>query len=201
MSGTLTEPSSIEADNRGGSFGPTAIAIVCAVVVTGLVFAGYAYLRKRHVQQTIASAESSAANVQKGPARAQIFIDDAVLKGGQTTVGGTIKNISGYSLSQLSVDLELHRRKNGATELRSVPVQPEQLEPQQEGRYSLTLSAQDYSSVKLASLKSGGRSLVYRGSPGQKRPPERLEGKTVFTRPAPHPGEFLNSPDDPARLR
>ena len=192
-------------DEPGRSIGLKLIAGICAVVVTAAVFSGYAYLRKRHAQQSFASATEALAssNAPKAPPKVHILVDDALLKSGQTIIGGLVKNISREKLSALSVELELRRRKDGAAELRSVPLDPPQLEPEKEGRYSLVLQAQDYGSVRLIGLKSSGDStlLSYTSSPGQRRPPDRLDPKTITgQRPSSGRGEFLNSPDNPARV-
>ncbi|HET6892251.1 MAG TPA: FxLYD domain-containing protein, partial [Pyrinomonadaceae bacterium] len=179
------------------------------LLVTAALVAGYAYLRRRHSQQVAAQAlqaqqERAAQNVPapKGPAKAHILVDDALLKGGQTIIGGTVKNTSNEKLSGVSVELVLRRRKDATVEQTSVPIEPADLEPNQEGRYSLKLPAQDYSAVRLVSLRSGDSNLLaYTSSPGQKRPPERIEPKVVIVpRSGSRSGEFLNSPDNPARV-
>ncbi len=140
----------------------------------------------------------------RGPAKAQVLVDDAFLKGDQTLLGGTVKNISSENLSSLSVDLELIRRKDGEAQRTSVLVQPTQLAPQEEGRYSLQVRSADYSSVKLVGLNSGAgsRALAFTSAPGQKRPPEKLESKTIIVnQPARSKGGFLNTPDTPGRVR
>lgn len=184
-------------------------AILAALLVTALLVAGYAYLRRRHSQQVAAQAqqaeqERAAQNpgAPKGPAKAHILVDDALLKGGQTIIGGTVKNTSNEKLNGLSVELVLRRRKDATVEQTSVPIQPADLEPNQEGRYSLKLPAQDYSAVRLVSLRSGDSNLLaYTSSPGQKRPPERIEPKVVIVpRSGSRGGEFLNTPDNPARV-
>jgi hypothetical protein len=98
--------------------------------------------------------------------------------------------------------MELKRRKDGVIEKKSVPVDPGLLESQQEGRYSLEIRAQDYSYARLVALKVGPNSspLPYTTAQGQKRPPERLEPKTVIVGKSGKSGEFLNSPDNPARV-
>ena len=179
-------------------------AAACAVLLTAVLFSGYAYFRKRHAQQSAAKqgeAQSLSA-LPKGPAKAHVFVDDALLQGAKTLIGGTVKNISSGILGGLSVELELQRRKDGSVEQKSLPIEPSQLEPDQEGRYSLKLNAQDYSSVRLTGLKSATDSpLVYRSSPGQKRPLERLQPKVVTQpRPPSRRDGFLNSADDPARV-
>ncbi len=187
------------------STGRKLVAVVCALAVTAIVFAGYTYLRKRSAQQRLAAiaAQAPPSEVPKGPAKVHILVDGALLKGGQTIIGGTVKNISGEKLSGLTVALELRRRKDGSLEQTSAEVEPRDLEPDQEGRYLLKLPAQQYISVRLTGLKGGADSalLVYTTGSGQKRPPERLEPKVVTVpRPAGRGGEFLNSPDNPARV-
>ena len=41
------------------------------------------------------------------------MVDDALLQGGKTIIGGTVKNTSGEKLEGLAVELELKRRKDG----------------------------------------------------------------------------------------
>jgi len=206
MKGTLLETSSGVTDSDSGSSrGLSLIAVICALVITGLVVSGYLYLRKRHARQTMLAAQSEQgpAVEPKGPPKAQILVDDAMMKGDQTLIGGTVRNISNESLSGLTVDLELIRRKDATTQKTSVPVQPSQLAPQEEGHYSLPLRSADYSSVKLVGLKGGtnSSSLAFSSAPGQRRNPEKIESKTiVVSRPSTTKGGFLNTPDKPGRV-
>ena len=207
MKATLIEsvgldPPPIE-ENR--SRGLTFIAVICALLITGLVFAGYAYLRKRHAQQTLAVTPAAKPDPTRvrGPAKAEIFVDEALIEGDQTNIGGTVKNISNESLTHLLVDLELKRRRDASTEKASVQVGPDELPPQQEGHYVLRLRSADYSSVRLVALRSGSDSavLAYTTLPGKKRPPERLEGRTIIvSKPRPSKDAFLNTPDNPVRV-
>jgi hypothetical protein len=124
-----------------------------------------------------------------------------MLEGDQTVIGGTVKNISSEGLSGLSLDLELKRRKDRSTQSTAVQVSPAQLAPQQEGHYSLRLRSADYSSARLVGLTANSVLLAYVTSPGKKRPPEKLEGKTIIvSRPGPAKGEFINTPDSPGRV-
>jgi len=187
------------------STGRKLVAIACAVTVTAIFFAGYTYLRKRTAQQRLAAAIQAppTSDTPKGPAQAHILVDDALLKGGQTIIGGSVRNISAEKLSGLTVALELRRRKDGSLEQTSAAVEPRDLEPDQEGRYLLKLPAQQYISVRLMGLKGGADSalLAYTTASGQKRPPERIEPKVVTVpRSGRRGGEFLNSPDSPARV-
>ena len=177
---------------------------IAAVLITALLLGGYAYFRKRHAEQT-ATAQGpvqSLTAIPRGPAKAHILVDEALMYGGKSLIGGTVKNISTQELSGLSVELELHRRKDASVEHMTLPLDPPRLQPEQEGRYSTKLAARDYSSVRLTGLKSGAdTTIVHTSAPGQKRPLERLEPKVVTVpRPRSSRGEFLNSPDNPARV-
>jgi hypothetical protein len=192
----------IERQSRRGIL----LGVVVALLLTGLFFGGYAVLRKRHQQKVIAAEEAQAPRVAelKGPPKAQILVDEALIKGDQTLVGGTVKNISSETLSNLGIDLELIRRKDGGTQKTAVQVEPAQLSPQQEGHYSLQLRSADYISVKLVGLKGGVNpaQVAFVAAPGQKRPFEKLEGKTIIVkRPASAgKGGFLNTPNTPGRV-
>ena len=183
---------------------PMVLAGISALLITALLFAGYTLLRKRHAEDSgLASLSNPAQPEARKPPKALVIVDEALLKDGKTTIGGVVKNTSAERLEGLSVELELKRRKDATTETQLVPLVPALLEPQQEGRYSVQLKAQDYSSALLVGLKSGSTlaALPYTTAPGQKRPPERLETKTIIVgRPASKGGEFLNSPDKPTRV-
>jgi hypothetical protein len=84
----------------------------------------------------------------------------------------------------------------------ALPVTPAQLQPEQEGSYSLKVSAQDFASIRLAGLKADPQSslIAYSSSQGKKRTPERLEPKTIVVKRAGKPGEFINTADNPGRI-
>ena len=182
------------------SAGPKLLGGLAALLITALVFAGYALLRKRHAGSLVSSQQ---ATTTSKPPQALIIIDEALLQGGKTTIGGVVRNTSSEKLEGLAVELELRRRKDAVIETRSIPLAPANLDSQQEGRYLLEVKAQDYSSARLVGLKAGPNSLPlpYATAQGQKRPLERLEGKTIIVgRPSGKGGEFLNSPESPARV-
>lgn len=191
-------------DEAKSSAGLKVLAAVSALVITALVFTGYTLLRKRHAEDSGSLALTSPSTTEAAkPPKALVIVDEALLQGGKTTLGGIVKNTSADKLEGLSVELELRRRKDGSLETRLVRLDPAQLDSQQEGRYSLELKAQDYSSARLVALKAGPSllPLPYATAQGQKRPPERIESKTIVVgRPAGKGGGFLNSPDNPARV-
>lgn len=205
MKGTLLDTNSLESSDEDSSRGRSVVGVISALVIVSLVGAGYLYLRKRHAQQTRV-AEHAAQTLDskpKGPPKLQVFVDDAMLEGDQTLIGGTVRNISNENLANVSVELELIRRKGEATEKRSIQVTPEQLGSQAEGHYSLSLRSADYGGVKLIGFKEGaaGTSLVFAAAPGQKRPAEKSETRTVIVkRPSTSNDGFINTPDNPSRV-
>ncbi|HEU4770436.1 MAG TPA: hypothetical protein VFS77_23920 [Pyrinomonadaceae bacterium] len=180
------------------------LGVVCAVAVTALLIAGYAYIRRYHAQRIL--AENTPPPVTdsgpKGPALAQVVVDEPMLEKGFTVIGGVVKNISGRELSGVSVVLELRRRKDGGLEEQALPVTPSALQPQQEGSYSLKAPAQDFASIRLIGLRVDPQStlIAYTSAQGKKRPPERFEPRTIVVKRSGKPGEFINSPDNPGRL-
>ena len=199
----ITDSENVNLVEAKQSATPKLIAALVAVIITAVGFLGYAYFKHRN--QQLARAEEPKpveSNVPKGPPKAHISVDDALLQGGQTVIGGTVKNTSGEKLIGLTVGLELRPRKGKDLEQTLVPVEPKELNPEEEGRYLLKLPAQQYSSVRLIGLNTGPDSalLAYTTSQGQKRPPERLQPKVIIQQRPGRGGEFLNSPENPARV-
>ena len=180
------------------------LAVVCAVAVTALLLVGYGYIRRYHAQKVL--ADNTPLHVvetgPKGPPLAHVVIDEPSLSKGMTTISGVVKNISKQELTNLSVVVELRRRKDARLEESVLPVTPAQLQPEQEGSYSVTMPAQNVASVRLVGLKADPQSalIAYSSSQGKKRTPERLEPRTVVVKRSGKPGEFLNSPDNPGRV-
>jgi hypothetical protein len=180
------------------------VGAVLALTITTAVFLGYTYLRNRHAQDTAAKLASQAVSEEpKGPPQALITIDDALLQGNKSVVAGTVRNISPQRIGPISVELELRHRKDATIEKKVITLDPAEIEPQQEARYSIELKIQDYASARVTGLRSGSTSslLVYSTAQGRKRPLERPESKTITVGKSPSKGgEFLNSPDNPARI-
>jgi hypothetical protein len=158
----INEPFQPEAGTAQGSSKRMLLAVVCAVAITALVLAGYGYIRKYHAQKVILNNMPPPV-LEKGPALAHVVIDEPTLERGSTTIGGVVKNISQQPLTGLSVVLELRRRKDGGLEQSVLPVSPAQLQPEQEGSYSIKVPAQDFASIRLAGLKADPQSslIVY----------------------------------------
>jgi hypothetical protein len=138
----------------------------------------------------------------------QIFENEPILKESQAVVGGTVRNISQGSLNNLSLELELKRRSDGSTETRSVSVEPSNLAPGEEGKYSLALPRQEFSGTQIKHLKSASRPafIAFKTAPGARRPrelPTEPPTRTVnVPRPTPRSTgeEFINTPDAPTRV-
>lgn len=186
------------------SVGPKLLAGLAALLVTALVFTGYALLRKRHAQSSGSLLLSSSGETvePQQPPKALVIVDEALLQGNKTIIGGTVRNTSKEKLEGVSVEMELKRRRDGVAETQIVALEPAQLEPEQEGRYALQLKVQDYGSARLVALKAGPNlePVAFATAPGMKRPPERLETKTITVGKPAKGGGFLNSPDNPARV-
>jgi hypothetical protein len=178
------------------------LAVVCAVAVTAILLSGYAFIRKYYAQQALANATPPPAEPSKGPALAHVVIDEPTLENKMTTIGGVVKNISGQQLSELSVTLELRRRKDGKTEQTVLQVTPGQLQPQQEGAYAAKFSIDDFASVRLAGVKANSQStmIAHSFSQGKRRSPERLQPQIISAKRSGKPGEFINTPDNPGRV-
>lgn len=185
------------------------VALICALAITAALFTGYIYLRRRHAENESARQQAQAppATTPTGPPLLQIYEDDAMLKGGKATISGTVVNISTETLKDIAVELELRRRSNAATEIRSVPLTPAELAPEGQGRYVLTVLTRDFSTTRLLRVKSSTRStdIPFKTAQGAQRPPEpppQTNRTIVVPRPTPRKGEeeFINTPDKPARV-
>lgn len=181
------------------------LGAVLALACTAGVFVGYTYLRNKHAQEAAATLAAQTITAEpKGPPQALITIDDAMARAGKTVLGGTVKNTSNQKLGPLTIELELKRRKDAGIDKRSITLEPSEIEPQQEARYSVELQTQEYSSARVVALKADGAAqpLPYATAQGRKRPLERTESKTITVdKRQPSKGdEFLNSADNPARI-
>ena len=180
------------------------LGVVCAVGVTAILLAGYGYIRKYHAQRVIENNTPPPVveTGPKGPALAHVVIDEPTIAKGVTTIGGVIKNISKQELTGVHILIELRRRKDGGLEESLLPVTPAQLQPDQEGVYSMKAPAQDFASIRLVGVKADPQEslIAYSSAQGKKRPPERLEPRTIVVKRAGRPGEFLNTPDNPSRV-
>ena len=182
-------------------------AIACALAVAAALLVGYRYLHTRQLERVRATQQAEQAAKIAAPPEAQIFEDEARLKGSEAVISGTIRNISDKKLEDLSLEMELKRRSATATERRKIEVDPADLAPGEEGRYSLSLRSSEWSGARVLTLNSAGRgdAIAFKSAVGARRTPERLpqgSPKIVVTPPrARQKGEeFINTPDTPVRI-
>jgi len=180
------------------------LGVVCAFAITAILFAGYGYMRRVHQRQVFENQQQPV-EVQtgpKGPPLAHVLIDEPTIDKGSTIVGGQLTNISERELRNVSIALELHRRKDGRTEQKLVPVEPNSLQPKEEGSYSLKLSSSEYGSIRFMGVRVNAESeaIAFTSAPGKKRALERIEPKVIVVKRPGKPGEFLNTPDNPTKV-
>lgn len=178
------------------------VGVLCALILTGGLFGGYMFLRKRHEQRVAAAAEAARTKALKP--RVEVFVDEPTMDGKKTLLGGTIHNISDETLRNLAVELELRRRVGGGLETKVIAPEQTELAPDTTARYSLELLVSDYVTSRLARIVAGDNraAVPFKARPGVPRPPlPAPSGKTVIVnRPAPRGDEFLNTPNNPGRV-
>lgn len=197
-----TEPIPLEEEERRHTR-RLLVGVLCAVVLTGSVFGGYLFLRKRHERQV--AAASAAENIKKAIPKVEVIVDDAMIEGKKSVLGGTIHNISGETLRNVAVELQLRKRSGGGLETRVVTPEATELAPDGRTRYSLEVAVQDYSSATFSKVLAGDTrtAIAFKAFPGAARPPmESPASKTlVVGRPAPPKGEeFLNTEKNPGKV-
>lgn len=183
------------------------IAILCAVAVTAGLLIGYTFLVRRNAERLRAQTATHDPVPKPSPSPlVQVFRDDAMIKGTEAVIGGTIQNISTETLTGLSVELELKRRKDGVSEVRVLSVEPRDLGPQQQGHYSLRVPSRDYRAAdvqRITTTRSPG-DVPFKRLEGAERPDEHLSTKeTIVVKPPPKSGkrpEFINTEDTPVTV-
>src|SRR5262249_51163728 len=123
------------------------VGILCALVLTGSVFGGYLFLRKRHERQVAAAAQE--ATKKAGP-KVEVAVDDAMIDGKKSVLGGELHNISGETLHNIAVELQLRKRSGSSVETRIVVAESSELPPDGRTRYRLEVAVQDYSSATFS---------------------------------------------------
>jgi hypothetical protein len=181
-------------------------AIVCAVFISFALFVVYLAARRFFSNRRIEKTNVSS-SVRVSPAEIQAFENEPVPKGSVAVISGTLRNISPEDLTGLSVEIELRRRDDGALEQIELPVEPRDLAASAEGRYATMIPARVYSGVRLSRIKSAARAtdITFKSAPGERRPlePPPSPKTIIVNRPSASRkkgDEFLNTPDNPARL-
>jgi hypothetical protein len=180
----------------------TRMPLWAAFVITLSALSG---CRQTSVEQTSVDAPASKpAQTRPAPTpEANIYVDEAMLARPYAIIGGAVENIGTQRLENLSVEIELRRRVDGSVERREVSVEPEDLEPGRQGKFSLKVLSEDWSGSRVVRLRSGSRQeqeVAFKPQPGAKRPPEKIKGNVVIVKtPAKksNNSDFINTPDTP----
>lgn len=178
-------------------------AIVSALVITGALLIGYGLIHK-HQLEKVNAAKQAKLEAQSPPAPiAQIFVNEAQLKGSQAIISGTVRNISQQNLDGLAVEIELKRRADNKSELRMLRLEPETLQPGEVGHYSLEVIAKEWSGIRITRLYSNtdNKDLAFTSEIGERRPLEHSSQSKPKIVIIPHPKSkndgFINTPDNP----
>ena len=178
--------------------------VLLALVLTVGLLGGYFYLRGRNERALSARRAEAEKAKAVGPPAAQIYQDEVRLAGGQAVVGGTVRNISGERLEGLSVEIELKSRAGDGREVREVALEPRDLAPNEEGKYSLQVVPKNWSGVRVARLLSSarGEEVAFKPELGARRPAEGRPSPKVIVEPRPRQkgDDFINTPDTPVRI-
>ena len=195
-----TQPIPIEEEEKRHSR-RLVVGLLCALLLTGAVFGGYLYLRKRHERQV--AAATVVENQKKAP-KVEVFVDEPTVNGKTTQVSGTLHNISTDPLHKVAVELLLRRRVGSGVETRAVTPDTTDIPPDGKVRYSVELPVQDYISVTFLRVIAGDNraEVAFKAVPGTPRPPvETPAAKSIIVnRPKSRGEEFLNTPNTPGRV-
>lgn len=176
-----------------------------ALLVTGAILGGYFYLRGRHATQVADAAAAEAKTKAALLPQVEVVVDDAMIKDKETVLGGTVHNISKEPLGAVGVKLELHHRSGGVVETKTLPLDQPDLAPDGKGRYVISFAASEYSTARVVAIVVGSdhTSVPFKTLQGAQRPTEPPPvGKTIMVKPPPRRGEeFINTPDNPGRIR
>jgi len=178
------------------------IGFLCAVVLTGAVLGGYMWLRKRHELQVAAATE---AEVKRKAPKVEVFVDDALVNGKTTTLGGTVHNISNETLQNIAVELQLRRRVGSGMDTRVVAPETIDLAPDAQAHYSIQVATDDYISATFSRVVGGAdrAAVPFKALPGNPRPPMDAPPSKTIVVDKPRTGkgdEFINTPNNPGRV-
>lgn len=178
------------------------VGLVCALVLTGLVFGGYILLRKRHENQV---AAATPVEVQKKAAKVQVSVDDPVVNGNKTVLAGTVQNISNEALQNIAVELQLRRRVGSGVDTKTITPESADLAPGAQTRYSLEIATQDYIAATFSRVVGGSdrAAIPFKAQPGNAAPPmESPASKTIVVEKprSKNKDEFINTPNNPGRV-
>lgn len=180
--------------------------LAAAARLPALTFTLFTFLLLAGCQKGPDASHQKAAQptpASKPETQAHVFVDDPMLAKPYAIIGGSVQNVSKERLEKLSVEVELRRRADSGVETRLVKVEPFDLEPGQQGKFTLKVLSEEWSSSRVVNLKSGESSqeVAFKSMPGAKRPPERMKDTiTIVKTPSKKKSgsdDFINTPDTP----
>ena len=179
------------------------IGVLCALLLTGAVLGGYMALRKRHERQVAALAD---AEVKRKAPKVEVFVDDAMVNGKTTTLGGPVHNISNETMQNIAVELQLRRRVGSGMDTRVIAPEMTDLAPDARAHYSVQVATEDYISATFSRVVGGAdrAAVPFKALPGNPAPPmDAPASKTIVVGKASRSGkgdEFINTPNNPGRV-
>ncbi len=184
------------------------ITVICVFTALVFVFNGCRNSTLSKDKTVSPTPDHRRQDVKEATTRIEVhvFEDEAMLRGTQAIIGGTIKNTSEEKLESISVELELKHRDDDTTETRKITVAPSSLSPDAQGRYQITLPIREWSAARVLRVHSASREsdIAFASFPGARRPPERSPQIRINSASPPHSRpkgeEFINTPDNPSNI-
>lgn len=199
------QPSNLEQKRR-----PVVAFLAIAFLLIGAIVTASYFLFIRQTAPNLGGQDTPRKDAPAATStEVQIFEDEPVVKDSQAVVSGTVRNISRAPLADLSLEFELKRRNSGNTEVRNVSVEPSNLAPGEDGKYSFSLARQEFSETQIKHLKSTARTtfIAFKTAPGVRRPkelPPQQQTRTIIIQrpstPRSKGEEFINTPDTPIKV-
>jgi hypothetical protein len=190
--------------NRRGSSLPWVIAFICAVVGVCSLFLGYYFMRGRYAPPSVQSSVEQTSTPTSQP-RAQVIVDEPLLRNSQAVIGGAVRNISNEPMGAIAIIIELTRQGGNDRERRIISLTPSRLAPGEEGRYSLTAPAREWSEMRVVQIldQTSGREIAFNTSLGARRPPQArpTPRPPILLPPTRNNNGFYNTPDNPIVVR
>lgn len=167
-------------------------------LLTLLIYAGCQSAPKASQQQA-----TRATPTPKPEPQAHVIVDEAMLARPYAIIRGAVQNVGKERLEKLSVEIELRRRADSGVETREVKVEPADLGPGQQGKFSLKVLSEEWGGSRVVGVKSGAgaEAVAFKALPGAKRPPEKVKENVVIVKTPSKKrsggDEFINTPDTP----
>lgn len=195
-------------DLRGRSGKAFYIGLLLALLITAGVGVGLMVLQRRNATRLAEQQKAVEQPLEKPKPKPelQVLLDDSIIKSGNASVSGTVKNISSNPVSGITLQLQLIQRSDSATIIRPVVPTPADLAPNGEAKFAFTVSQKEYRTWRVGKVlsSSANREIAFVTDQGAERPKEgpttvnqTTAGRGAGTR---SDGGYLNTPDTPVRV-